>query len=69
MDVKFRYFDRPDGNLLGKIILRPESAEEQAELEKFRVHVKSPQKGRKLEVVYRNRKPKETREPEATHAS
>lgn len=56
MRIEYRTWDG-DRPLAGKITLRPETPEEQAELDAFRDHVGSPQRGRKFEVVFRRRKP------------
>lgn len=44
--------DRP---LTGKLILRPETAEERAQMARFLVHVRSPQDAHRFEVVFKHR--------------
>lgn len=39
----------------GKIILRPETSEEEQALMAFRAHVASNQRGRKFEIIYKRR--------------
>lgn len=45
----------PQRPLSGKMTMRAESAEGQAGMDGFREHVNSPQRGRKYEIVFRNR--------------
>lgn len=44
-----------DHRFAGKIILTPETPEEETGLRAFRQEVGIPQKGRRLEIVYRRR--------------
>ena len=44
-----------DHRFAGKIILTPETPEEESALRSFRQEVGIPQKGRRLEIVYRRR--------------
>ena len=55
MRVEYRLWHEVEKPLAGKIILRPESPEEEQALRMFREHVSSPQKGRKFEIVFRRR--------------
>lgn len=55
MRVTYKYMN-PSGPLAGKMILRPETPEEAAELERFREHVNSPQQGHvSFEIVFKRR--------------
>lgn len=53
MRVDCRTFDR--GFLAGKIILTPETPEEEQALREFRAAVGLRQEGRKLEIIYKRR--------------
>lgn len=55
MRVEFRKYEL-GRTLAGKIVMRPESFEEQVELDAFRTHVGNRQTGRKFDVVFRPRK-------------
>lgn len=55
MRVEYRLWHEAERLLAGKVILRPESPEEEQALRAFREHVGSPQKGRKFEIVFRRR--------------
>lgn len=54
MKVGYRTWGK-ERRLAGKMILRCETPEEQAELDTFRAHVGSPQRGAKFEIVFRQR--------------
>ncbi|MDR7496839.1 MAG: hypothetical protein QN174_07770 [Armatimonadota bacterium] len=58
MRIEYRKWTDPNRPLAGKLILRPETPEEQAALEDFREHVASPQRGRKFEIIFRRRAPR-----------
>jgi hypothetical protein len=55
MRVEYRRWDNPTKRYAGKIILRPETPEELADLDSFRAHVGSPQRGRKFEIIFKRR--------------
>lgn len=55
MRVEYRIWQDVAKPLAGKIILRPESPEEEQGLRMFRDHIASPQKGRKFEIIYKRR--------------
>ena len=55
MRVEYRLWQDISKPLAGKIILRPETTEEEQALRVFREHVCSPQKGRKFEIVFKRR--------------
>jgi len=53
--VDYRLWSREDLPLAGKLIIRPETPEEDERMRKFKAHVGSRQKGRKLEVIYKKK--------------
>jgi hypothetical protein len=53
--IEYRKWDNLDRPFAGKIILRPETPEEQAGMEDFRQHIGSPQRGRKFEIIFKRR--------------
>lgn len=55
MRVEYRCWLDTTKPFAGKIILRPETPEEEQALRLFREHVGSPQRGRKFEIIYRRR--------------
>ncbi len=75
MKVTYRKWDAEDATgrkrtFAGKMVLRPETPEEQAELDDFRAHIGSPQRGRTFEVIYRRRgTPQEPTLPQPVAAS
>ena len=55
MKVEYRMWNNIERPLAGKMVLRPETPEEQTLLQAFRQHVGSPQHGRKFEIIFRRR--------------
>lgn len=55
MRIEYKLWHEIERPLAGKIILRPESPEEEQALRMFRDHIASPQKGRKFEIVFKRR--------------
>jgi len=53
--VEFKTYE-PNQTLAGKITMRPETFEEQQELDTFRAKVGNKQTGRKFDIVYPNKR-------------
>lgn len=69
MRADFRVFESPaPGNPIGKIILRPETPEELAEMDEFRRRVGRQGGGDKMEIVFFEKKPRPA-EPDAAQKS
>lgn len=55
MRIDYRLWSDTQKPIAGKMILRPETTEEEQALRLFREHVGSPQRGRKFEIIFKRR--------------
>lgn len=55
MKIEYKLMSNPGTWMAGKIVLNPESPEEEMTLNAFREHVQSPQRGRKFTIVFKRR--------------